>query len=463
MRGRVLISFLAIVWLALMKSRVGRTGGRPRVARADQQPLGTPREGHGVRVLMLLENNPLPPDPRVAHEAAALIAAGYTLTVVCPRGPGQPRRETLNGVTIYRYPAWTPGNGTFGFAVEYGYALAAIAALTLFLRIRDGFDIIHVHNPPDAVAFIAAAFRPFGARVIFDHHDLAPEMYAASFGPSHRRWLYNLQARIEILACRVADHVIATNDSYKRRQMERSGIPAERITVVRNGPDPEDFRAVPPDPVLRARAKTIIGYAGIMGRQDGVDYLLRAIHHLVYDLGRRDAFCAIIGTGDARPELMALASELGLDDYVWFSGWVSDEDFLRYQSTIDIGVVPDPSNPFTDRSTMLKLLNYMALGKPAVAFDLPEHRVSAGDAACYVPPNDEYAFAQALAALMDDPERRAAMGQRGRQRIETQMAWCYSVPALLAAYRQVRDGGGATSPSLLHRVRGGVQRIAAKG
>ncbi|MDI3340767.1 MAG: glycosyltransferase [Sphaerobacter sp.] len=410
---------------------------------------------------MLLENGSFPKDFRVSNEARALTAAGYRVTVICPAVNGQPLTETVDGVRVYRYPAPPAGMGTLSFLFEYGYSLAAMAVLSLIVRLREGFDIVHANNPPDALALIAAAYRPFGARVIFDHHDLAPEMYEARFGDAHRPWLYRAQELLEILACRLSHQVIASNESYKRREMERSGLPADRITVVRNGPDPEEWRAVAPDPELRARGKTIIGFAGTMGYQDGIDYLLRALHHLVHDLGRRDAFCVLIGEGDVRLQMMRLAHDLDLDDYVWFTGWIPRDDLLRYLSTADICVVPDPSNPFTRRSTMVKLVQYLALGKPAVAFDLPEHRVSAGDAAIYVTPNDEYSFALALAELMDDPARRAALGARGRQRVERHLAWQYSVPALLAAYERAQADPSSQPqhrPSTLTRVAARAQR-----
>gem|GEM_PF-64075 len=429
-RGKRLRTMMVLVGLvagiaALTKRRTRQEN------RTEPEAAGTkPRK----RVLMLLENARFEDDPRVRNEARALTEAGYDITVICPGMWGDPIHEVLDNVRIYRYSAPRDGSGTLGYLFEYGYSLAAIAVLSLYVRLRRGFDFVHAHNPPDVLALIAAAYRPFGARVIFDHHDLAPEMYLARFGDSGRSWLYRAQSLAEFLACRLAHHVIASNESYKRREMELSGIPPERITVVRNGPDPDQWKPVDPDPDLRARSKAIIGYAGVIGQQDGVDYLLRALHHLVHSLGRRDAFCVIIGEGDARLDLMQLASELGLDDHVWFTGWVPHEDFVRYLSTIDIGVVPDPSNPFTDRSTMLKLMNYMAFHKPVVAFDLPEHRASGADIPVYVPPNDVAAFAEAIASLMDDPDRRAALGARGRERVEQHLAWHYSIPPLLRAY-----------------------------
>ena len=384
---------------------------------------------------MLLENNPFPQDPRVRREARALVDAGYQVSVICPSAAGQPRREWVNGTEVYRYPPPPDGQGLSGYAREYGQSLVATFILSLVVLFRRGFDVVHAHNPPDTFVFVALFYKLLGKRFVFDHHDLAPEMYHARFPGKGNRFVHAALVCLEKLSCRVADHVIATNQSYKAVEMARGGVPAERITIVRNGPDPSRLQAVEPAPELRARAPIIIGYAGIIGYQDGVDYLLRALRHLVDDLGRTDFYCVIIGKGDARASLIELSRQLGLDEYVWFTGWVSDEDFRRYLSTADICVVPDPSNPFTDRSTMIKVSEYMALKKPVVAFDLPEHRYTAQDAALYATPNDELELARAIQTLMDDPERRREMGERGRQRVESQLAWSHSVPNLLAAYR----------------------------
>jgi len=243
---------------------------------------------------------------------------------------------------------------------------------------------------------------------------------------------------LEKLSLRYADHVIATNESYKAVEMRRGGVPPERITIVRNGPEANGGQLAEPDARLRQTGRTIIGYVGVMGPQDGLDYLLRALDHLVHDLGRTQVLCVLIGGhGSAQPSLKRLAKQLGLDDHVWFTGWVSDVDLLRYIASADICVDPDPSNPFNDQSTMIKMLQYMAQAKPIVAFDLPEHRFTAQDAALYVQPNDELAFARALAQLMDDPKRREAMGAFGHERIRSKLAWHYSVQNLVGAYRQL--------------------------
>ena len=392
----------------------------------------------GGRVLMLVENNSYPEDIRVRCEARALVEAGYQVIVISPARRGQRWRETVDGVVAYRYPAPPPATRFMGYLLEYGYATAAMLVLSVLVHFREGFDVIHAANPPDTLVFVAAAYKLLGKRFVYDHHDLAPELYDARSTGRANPPMHRALVALEKLSLRYADHVIATNESYKALEMRRGGVPAERITIVRNGPMTNGHQLAEPDARLRQTGRTIISYVGVMGFQDGVDYLLRAIHHLVHDLGRTDVLCVLIGgLGGAQPSLKRLATQLGLDDHVWFTGWVSDAELLRYLASADICVDPDPSNPFNDRSTMIKMMQYMAQAKPIVAFDLPEHRFTAQDAALYVRPNDELAFARALAQLMDDPGRRLAMGAFGRERIRSELAWHYSAQHLVGAYRRL--------------------------
>jgi glycosyltransferase involved in cell wall biosynthesis len=382
---------------------------------------------------MLLENNPYPTDPRVRAEARTLTEAGHRVTVVAPGAPGQPWREDLDGVMVYRYPAPPAAEGVWGYIWEYGYSMAAMFLLSVLVSIRQGFDVIHAHNPPDMLALIAAPYKLFGVRFVFDHHDIAPEMYEARF-PRPRRSVSRALCFFERLSFRLADHVISTNDSYRAIALERGGLPPRRVTVVRNGPDLARLRPVRGDPELRRKAGTILGYVGALGPQDGVDHLIRALAHLVHDLDRRDVYCVIVGAGDAMAGLQRLTAEMDLESHVWFAGRVPDADLVRYLCTADICLVPDPSNPFTDRSTMIKMGEYMALAKPTVAFDLPEHRVTAQDAALYARPNDHRDFARKIVELMDAPAMRRRMGERGKARAEDRLAWNHHKHRLLAAY-----------------------------
>lgn len=397
----------------------------------------------GNRILMLLENHAYPQDGRVRREAGSLQRSGYRVTVICPAAPGQRRAEVVDGVQVYRYPAPPERDGLIGYAMEYGYSMVVAAILTLFVFARHGFDAIHAHNPPDTFALVAAPYKLLGKRFVFDHHDLSPEMYDARFGAAANPRVHRMLLGFERLTFRLADHVIATNESYREIALGRGRMLPAEVSVVRNGPELGRVRLVDGDEELRSRAAHIFGYVGVMGPQDGVDYLIRSLHRLLVDLGRDDFFCFIVGQGSAVPSLLDLVSELGLENHVWFTGRVSDEDLMRYLSTADICVDPDPYNPFADRSTMIKMMEYMAMAKPIVAFDLVEHRRTAGDAALYASANDEFDFAKRLAELMDDPARREAMGASGRKRVEEHLAWPHQEQQLLQAYRTILPGAAA--------------------
>lgn len=404
----------------------------------------------GKRVLMLLENACYPDDDRVRREANTLASAGYQVSVISPAWPGRPRRERVDAVQVFRFPPPPPASGLIGYLWEYGYSMLVIFALSLSVWAREGFDIVHAHHPPDTFVFIAAFYRLFGKRYVLDHHDLAPELYCARFPDSSRTVVFRALVWLERLACRLADHVIATNQSYKIMEMERGRVPEARITIVRNGPDLNELRYTdelrPESGAKRQETqqppsgKCILGYVGMMGFQDGVQHLLKALRHLVDDFGRTDFQCILVGAGDAVPSLQSLTRQLALDDYVSFVGWVSPQsEVARYLSMMDICLAPEPSDPFNDRSTAAKVMEYMAMGKPVVAFDLPEHRFSAQDAAVYAQPNDELDFARQIALLMDDPQRRQHMGRLGRARIETELAWSHQAKKLLQAYETLRS------------------------
>src|SRR5437870_10600806 len=353
-------------------------------------------------------------------------------------GKGQPYRETVNGVRVYRYPAPRAAIGFLGYIWEYGWSMVASFFLAALVFLTDGFDVIHAHNPPDTFVFIAMLYKLFGKRFVFDHHDLSAEMYQARLSGRGNPMVYRVLVWLEKLTCRFADHVIVTNESYKKFAMERGRVPENRITIVRNGIDLTSLNwTSEPDRGLRGMGKTIIGFVGVMGFQDGVDCLLRVLQHLVHDLRRTDFHCVLIGGGDAWASLKAQAHQLGLDEHVQFMGFIFGEELRRYLSAADICVDASPSNPYTDHSTMFKIMEYMSLGKPIVAFDLHEHRVTAQEAAVYVEPDDERAFGKALADLMDDPGRRHRLGAHGKRRIELELAWDYSIPRLLDAYRAV--------------------------
>jgi glycosyltransferase involved in cell wall biosynthesis len=396
--------------------------------------------GSTHKVLMLLGNAAYATDPRPKREAKSLQQAGYHISVICPRGLNRPFHQVLDGVHVYHFPTLYHGGGVFGYLMEYGYTFIAMFVLSLWVWLRRGVDIVHVHNPPDILFFIAIFFKLFGKKFVFDHHDLSPELYLSQFSRKPISFLYSLLIVIERWSCRLADRVLATNTSYREIEMTRAGIPASKIFIVRNNPD-QEMRLVAPDPELRRRTSPIIAYVGAMGRQDGVDYLLRALHHLVVGLNRSDFYCVLMGTGPAQKDLQDLTKVLGLEEHVWFVGWVGDrQKLLSSLSAADICVQPDPSSPLNDASTMVKTMEYMALGKPVVAFDLPETRHTGGDTILYAQPNDEKDFADQLARLMDDAELRHRLGEQGCQRIAARFTWDHAVVNLLQAYETLRVG-----------------------
>jgi glycosyltransferase involved in cell wall biosynthesis len=405
---------------------------------------------------LLIVENRYPHDPRVRNEATALMAAGYRVTVISLRARDEASHAFFNGVEAYRIPrialfdktkrsgqtwfgrAVTACKTLIGYVVEYSYFTFGSLFISLYVCARQRVDIIHLNNPPDTLCIIAALYKLLGKKIVFDHHDLSPELYLSRYGIRGREkgLIYRTLLLLEKISLKLADIVIATNESYREIEIRRGKLDARKVFVVRNGPDLNRVRLTGPDERLKSMNKKILVYIGIMGPQDGVDYLMRAVHHLVYGLGRTDFYCVLIGKGDSLESLKALAHDLKIDDYVWFTGFIPEADLIRYLSTADIGVDPDPSSPLNDVSTWIKIMEYMAMEKPIVTFDLKETRYSAQDAALYVRPNDEKGFAQAIVTLMDDEELRRELGRRGRARIENELNWDIVKQNLLNAYAQ---------------------------
>lgn len=385
------------------------------------------------RVLLLLENNPYPFDFRVRREAETLRDAGYSVRVVAPRSLGQHWHEDVDGVTVHRFPAPPSGSGVLGYALEFGYATLAILILTAWIWLRYGIDVIHAGNPPDTLCAVAAFFKPFGVRFVFDQHDLAPETYLSRFAQSRDNLVSSMLRLLERCSYALADIVIVTNESYRELALSRGQRAPESVFVVRNGP-PLSYAPVETDPAITCRAAYLVGYVGTIGPQDGLDYWMQAIAELVHTLNRRDFIAIVIGDGDALARVKQLASDLRVDSHVWFTGRLPEDEVRRYLSAVHVCVQPDPLSPLNDRSTMNKLMEYMALGKPTVAFDLRETRHSAQGAATYVQPNDVSEFARRVSQLFDDPSERHRLGQIGRQRVQDGLAWEYSAESLLRAY-----------------------------
>ena len=398
-------------------------------------PMNSETARRPFRVLLLVENNAYPFDFRVRREATALRDGGFRVSVIAPRGAGQPWHEEMEGVGVYRFPAPPGGSGLLGYAVEFGYATFAMLVLALWVALREGVDVVHAANPPDTLFVIGAVFRVFGRQFVFDHHDLAPETYLSRFGKPRENLVSRILRVLERCSFAVANVVISTNESYRRLALERGGKQAEQVFVVRNGP-PLSYQPLAPDPELRGKARHLIGYIGTIGPQDGVDYWIRSIREMVYTLGRTDFLAVIIGDGDALEHVKALARQWEVEQYILFTGRLGELDSRRHLSAVTVCVQPDPLSPLNDKSTMNKLMEYMALGKPTVAFDLTETRYSAAEAALYVEPNDEQSFARKVVWLLENPAECERMGEIGRQRVAEQLAWEYSAPELLRAYGQ---------------------------
>lgn len=401
----------------------------------------------GKRVLIIVQNLPVPFDRRVWQEATALKANGYEVAVICPAARGYTARyECLHGIHIYRHPLPFEANGALGYLREYASSLFWELVLSWKVLRRHGFDAIHACNPPDNIFLIGLLYKLFGGkRFLFDHHDINPELYEAKFG--RRGFFYRLVRLSERLTFMVADISIATNESYRRIAIERGRMPPERVFVVRSGPSLERLRILPPVPALKRGRRFLVGYVGVMGAQEGIPYLLEAARHIVRDLGREDVQFALVGGGPALEEMRRLATQMNLDAYVQFLGRVPDHELLEVLNTADVCVNCDEVNPMNDKSTMNKIMEYMALAKPIVQFELTEGRFSARDASLYARPNDARDFAGKIVQLLDDPGRRERMGRFGRHRVERQLAWEYEAPKLLAAYEAlfIRTAAGAGS------------------
>ncbi len=386
------------------------------------------------RVLIIVQNLPVPFDRRVWLECRALTAAGYDVTVVCPKGKGDPEHEILEGVTLLKYRPYAPGGGVLGFVLEYAYSFISTARLVRRARRLGPFEVLQACNPPDIFWPIARWLRRRdGSRFVFDHHDLCPELYSSRF-PDGNRWLRWGLLRLERATFHTAQHVVSTNDSYAEIAVRRGGKPSADVTVVRTGPDEERLRRKEPVLALRRGRQHLVAYIGVMGPQDGVDLAVRAAAHVVHDLGRSDVSFTFMGAGDCYDRLVALRDELNLQEHVELPGRVSDDTVLDVLSTATVALSPDPKNALNDLSTMNKTLEYMAFGLPVIAFDLKETRVSAGEAALYVESGDVAAYGAAVVQLLDDAEQREAMGRVGRLRIEGGLGWPDQRDAYIGVY-----------------------------
>ena len=360
--------------------------------------------------------------------------AGYLVSIICPTGKGYEKTfEIVENIHIHRHDLPLEAEGAIGYALEYSAALFWEFALAWKVFFSRGFDAIHACNPPDLIFLVGGFFKLFlGKKFLFDHHDINPELYEAKFG--RRDFFYRLMLRFERLTFKTASVSIATNESYKRIAIERGGKHPNEVFVVRSGPKLDRLRLVPPVEALKKGRQYLVGYVGVMGKQEGIDLLLQAASHIVRQMQRNDVHFALVGGGTSLAKMQQLAEELGIADYVTFTGRVPDRELLDVLNTADVCVNPDVANEMNDKSTMNKIMEYMALGKPIVQFDLTEGRFSAQEASLYARKNDSAHMAELIVELLEDPVRRKQMGEFGRNRVENELEWKYEAPKLLAAY-----------------------------
>ncbi|MEM1144519.1 MAG: glycosyltransferase family 4 protein [Pseudomonadota bacterium] len=385
------------------------------------------------RTLIIVENLPSPFDRRVWQEATTLRNNGYQVSIICPTGKGyDKRKEVIDDIHIYRYRLPLEADNAIGYLFEYAAALTLQLLLAIRVAVTRGFDVIHACNPPDNIFLISLPFRLFGKQFLFDHHDITPELFEAKFdrkGPLHRVML-----AWERWSFKCAKVSIATNNSYRDIAIKRGKMPPNNVFVVRSGPDLSRLKPVKADPSHRNGRKHLVGYVGVMGFQEGIDLLLESIEHIVKRYERSDIQFVLIGSGTELPNLVEASKKRGLEDFVTFTGRVSDADLVSILSTADVCVNPDRPNEMNDKSTMNKIMEYMALGKPIVQYDLTEGRFSAQDASLYADKDDPVDFAVKILQLVDDPQRSQSMGTFGRNRVINELAWEHEEPKLLAAY-----------------------------
>ncbi|WP_414516247.1 glycosyltransferase family 4 protein [Nostoc sp. PCC 9305] len=389
------------------------------------------------KVLIIVENLPVPFDRRVWMEATTLQKAGYEVSVISPTGNGFDKDyEIIEQIHIYRHPLPPEESSVIGYLREYSWAINWQFRLAQRVWRERGFDVIHICNPPDLLFLVAVWFKLFhGISIIFDHHDLSPEMYEAKY--RRRDIFYHGLRWAERLTYATADMVISTNESHREVALNRGHKKPEKVFVVRSAPDLSRFRRMPPNPNYRRDRNYLIGYMGVMGEPEGIDYLLRMVYYIVHKKNRSDIHFMLIGSGPMAEKLKDLSKELEVNEFVEFTGFKQGEELLERLSSCDVCVEPSPTSAYNENCTMNKILEYMAMGKAIVQFDLREGRRSAQEASLYAKPNDEVEFAEKILELLDSPERRQKIGAEGRRRMEEILEWQYQAPKLLDAYNKV--------------------------
>jgi glycosyltransferase involved in cell wall biosynthesis len=414
-------------------------------------------------VLIVVENCSFPSDRRVWLQASTLRAHGFDVTVISPwaEGVDELPHEVVDGIEVFRFqPPGETGTAT-SYAAGYLVAWTKVAHLALHVFRRHPFQVLQACNPPDTYFALAALLKPFGVRFLYDEHDPCPEVYAARFSRP-RPALAAVLRWLERRSHRHADHVLTVNDSCRELLLGRTRTPAEQLTVVRSGADVQRLHRLPPEPELRAGRRFLCCYLGEMGPQDGVDVLLHALDVLVRERGRDDVHLALLGFGEQLDALRAMATDLGLDDYVTFTGRVESDTISRYFSTADLGLQPDAPSELADLCSMLKTIEYLSFGLPVVATDLRETRRMTEEAALFVDTPDARGFADAIAQLLDDEAARRRMSAVGQERAQGPLAWSHSAPVYVDVVRRLAEAA-ARAPASRPRVPGRAAAQATTG
>ena len=386
------------------------------------------------KILIIVENLPVPFDTRVWQEATTLAENGYLVSVICPKGKGYDADyEYLKGVHVHRHDLPAEGNGALGYAREYFCALREELRLAKRIYKERGFHVIHGCNPPDDIYMVARRFKKKGVDYVFDHHDICPELFEAKFGKASGI-LYKSQLWLERQTYKHCAFAFVTNESYKQIAISRGGMKEDKVFVLRSGPKLERLKITPAKSEIKRGRRFMVGYVGVIGQQEGIEYLLKAAKYIKEELHRDDIFWGVVGGGPHLEALRKQSHEMGLDDILEFTGRVSDEVLLDYLNTADVCVNSDEYNAMNDKSTMNKILEYMALGKPIVQFDLTEGRFSAQEASLYAEPNNAIDMADKIIQLLDNPAKRKEMSEYGRQRIVNELSWEHTSRALLERY-----------------------------
>jgi glycosyltransferase involved in cell wall biosynthesis len=389
-------------------------------------------------ILFIVENNTVPTDIRVWREANTAKKCGFRVSVISPKGNKLKKKfEVIDDIEIYRHPSIKPKKGIRYQILEYVNAFFWETLLSCKIFIRRPFHVLHVANPPDNLFLLGLIFKIFGVKIIFDHHDLAPELFLSKF-KEKKGTVFKLLKILEKCSCRCADLVITTNESYKEHIIESHKIRDDKIFIVRNDPEIPTASRRNNNKSKGDKATVDLFYVGSINTQDGVELLVEAVNILVNEFDKKNVRCTVIGDGEQFLYIKNRCNELGLYHYFDFKGYIHDRVALsNYIDTSDICLEPAPGSEVNNKSTFIKIMEYMAAGKPIVAFDLDETRYSVNGCAILVEPGNIFLFARAIKMLIDEPSIRLYMGRKAQSRIIEKLNWPESSKMLEKAYSRV--------------------------